>query len=106
MNTNQDYIVRCDRAGVFFGKIKERNGSEVTMTEVRKLWRWDGDGSGIKRFNRETVYRIDGVNTLIRSVRGNTAHGAIVNNDLTLTPCYIVKQDNVFAHGETLREAM
>lgn len=42
MNTNQDYIVRCDRAGVFFGKIKERNGSEVTMTEVRKLWRWDG----------------------------------------------------------------
>lgn len=66
----------------------------------------DGDGSGIKRFNRETVYRIDGVNTLIRSVRGNTAHGAILNGDLTLTPCYIVKQDNVFAHGETLREAM
>ena len=66
----------------------------------------DGDGSGIKIFNREIVYQIDGVNTLIRSVRGNTAHGAIVNNDLTITPCYIVKQDNVFAHGETLREAM
>ena len=65
-----------------------------------------GYGNGIKRFNRETVYRIDGVNTLIRSVRGNTAHGAILNGDLTLTPCYIVKQDNVFAHGETLREAM
>ena len=65
-----------------------------------------GYGSGIKSFNREIVYRIDGVNTLIRSVRGNTAHGAIVNNDLTTTPCYIVKQDNVFAHGETLREAM
>lgn len=42
MNNNQDYIVRCDRAGVFFGKIKERNGSEVTMTDVRKLWSWDG----------------------------------------------------------------
>ncbi len=66
----------------------------------------DGDGYGIKRFNRKPVYRIDGVNTLIRSVRGNIAHGAIVNNDLTTTPCYIVKQDNVFAHGETLREAM
>lgn len=65
-----------------------------------------GDGYGIKSFNRKTVYRIDGVNTLIRSVRGNTAHGAIVNKDLTLTPCYIVKQENVFAHGETLREAM
>ena len=66
----------------------------------------DGYGYGIKRFTREPVYRIDGVSTLICSVRGNTAHGAIVNNDLTLTPCYIVKQDNVFAHGETLREAM
>ena len=65
-----------------------------------------GDGDGIKRFNGETVYRIDGVNTLIRSVRGNTAHGAIVNNDLTTTPCYIVKQGDIFAHGETLREAM
>lgn len=65
-----------------------------------------GDGSGIKRFNGETVYRIDGVNTLIRSVRGNTAHGAIVNNDLTTTPCYIVKQGDIFVHGETLREAM
>ena len=65
-----------------------------------------GDGYGIKSFNRKTVYRIDGVNTLIRSVRGNTAHGAILNGDLTLTPCYIVKQDNIFAHGETLREAM
>ena len=42
MDNNQDYIVRCDRAGVFFGKIKARNGSEVTMTEVRKLWSWDG----------------------------------------------------------------
>ena len=39
-------------------------------------------------------------------MRGNTAHGAILNGDLTLTPCYIVKQDNIFAHGETLREAM
>jgi hypothetical protein len=65
-----------------------------------------GDGSSIKGFNEEPVYRIDGVNTLIRSVRGNTAHGAIVNNDLTLTPCYIVKQDGFFAHGETLRGAM
>ena len=65
-----------------------------------------GYGDGIKSFNGEPVYRIDGVNTLIHSVRGNTAHGAILNGDLTLTPCYIVKQDNVFAHGETLRGAM
>ena len=41
----QNYIVRADRAGVFFGKIKERNGSEVTMTDVRRIWRWDGAAS-------------------------------------------------------------
>ena len=40
--SNQKYIVRCDRAGVFFGEIKERRGDEVTMINVRKLWYWDG----------------------------------------------------------------
>ena len=39
---NQMYVVRCAQAGVFFGQIKERNGDEVTMTNVRKLWYWDG----------------------------------------------------------------
>ena len=33
----QKYIIRADRAGVFYGEIKERNGSEVTMTNVRRL---------------------------------------------------------------------
>lgn len=39
------YIVRADRAGVFAGHIKERSGSEVTMTDVRRLWYWDGAAS-------------------------------------------------------------
>lgn len=39
---NKEYIIRADRAGVFFGHIKERNGSEVTMTDCRRLWYWDG----------------------------------------------------------------
>lgn len=56
----------------------------------------NGSGYGIKSFNGEKVYRIDGVNTIIHSVRGNTAHGEIVNDDLTLTQCYIVKQDGFF----------
>ena len=38
-------IVRADRAGVFYGEIKERVGSEVTMTNVRRLWYWDGAAS-------------------------------------------------------------
>ncbi len=38
----QYYIVRCEKAGVFFGKIKERTENEVVMTDVRKLWYWTG----------------------------------------------------------------
>ena len=39
------FIVRGEKSGVFFGKIKERNAREVTMTEVRRLWYWDGAAS-------------------------------------------------------------
>ena len=42
MENNQFYIVRADRAGVFFGKIKERSHDEITMTNVRKIFYWDG----------------------------------------------------------------
>lgn len=41
----EKYIVRGDRSGVFFGEIKERNGKEVTMTNCRRLWYWDGAAS-------------------------------------------------------------
>lgn len=44
MNKNQikKFIVRCDRAGVFYSKIASRNGREVEMTNVRQPWYWDG----------------------------------------------------------------
>ena len=66
----------------------------------------DGSGYGIKSFNGEPVYTIDDVPTILRHVLGNVAHGVILNRDLTTTPCYVVKQDNCFAHGETLGDAM
>lgn len=28
-NQKQKFILRCDRAGVFYGEIEERNGREV-----------------------------------------------------------------------------
>lgn len=39
---NKYYIIRGDRSGVFFGKIAARNGQEVELRNVRKLWYWDG----------------------------------------------------------------
>ena len=65
----------------------------------------DGSGYGIKSLNGQKIYEIDGVQTIISSVRGNVAKGFILQNDLTLTPCFIVKESDKFAHGETLHEA-
>lgn len=41
-NKEQYYIIRGDRSGVFFGQIANRNGQEVELRNVRKLWYWDG----------------------------------------------------------------
>lgn len=41
----EKYIVRGNNSGVFYGEIKERNGQEVTMVNVRRLWYWDGANS-------------------------------------------------------------
>ena len=48
---------------------------------------------------------VDETSTIFTSVRGNVAQGFIVQSDLQLTPCFIVKENNKFAHGSTLRDA-
>ena len=42
---NKKVIIRADRAGVFFGTLKEKNGNEVTLTDCRRIWYWDGASS-------------------------------------------------------------
>ena len=42
---NKKVIIRADRAGVFFGTLKEKNATEVTLTDCRRLWYWDGAAS-------------------------------------------------------------
>ena len=64
-----------------------------------------GDGYGVKEINGDLVYIVDDVPTIIKSVRDNIAQGFILQRDLTLTPCYVVKEQNRFAHGETLHDA-
>ena len=39
------HIIRCKEAGVFFGKIKNRDGNEAVLTDVRRIWYWDGAAS-------------------------------------------------------------
>ena len=64
-----------------------------------------GYGSGIKVFNGDKVYLVDNILTIFISIRGNVAKGYILQSDLQLKPCFIVKENNKFAHGDTLRDA-
>lgn len=62
--------------------------------------------SGIKSYDGHEVHRIDNLQTIIYSIHGNIARGAIINEDLTLKDCYIAKYEGHFAHGETVAQAM
>lgn len=53
---NQKFIIRCDRAGVFYAEIAKRDGSEAELRSARRLWYWAGAASlsqlateGVKR---------------------------------------------------------
>lgn len=39
---NQYYIIRSDRAGVFFGNIKQKDGQNIILANVRRIWAWEG----------------------------------------------------------------
>ena len=73
---------------------------------------YSGDGYGygysgdIIQFCGQQVHRIDDVPTIIETVFRNHAKGAILNGDLTLTPCYVARVGDSFAHGQTLRQAV
>lgn len=64
-----------------------------------------GDGFGVGVFNGSKVYLVDDILTIFTSIHRNVAKGFIVQSDLRLKPCFIVKENNKFAHGVTLRDA-
>ena len=64
-----------------------------------------GSGAGIKEFEDNQVFIIDGIQTIITHIKNSFAKGFILNDNLSLTPCYIVKGNGYFAHGKTLKEA-
>ena len=64
-----------------------------------------GYGDGIKSINGNSIYVVDNIPTIITNVKGNIAEGFILQSDLSLTPCFIAKENNQFSHGNTLHEA-
>ena len=65
----------------------------------------NGAGDGLLSINGKRIYKIDNVLTIIENVKKNIAKGHILQSDLSLTPCFIVKEGNKLAHGQTLHEA-
>lgn len=45
MKKEQYFIVRTDRAGVFFGQIESKTATSIVMRNVRKLHYWTGAGA-------------------------------------------------------------
>ena len=41
----EKFIIRTEKAGVFFAEVKERNGQEAVLVNCRRLWHWDGAAS-------------------------------------------------------------
>ena len=93
-----------DRCGGYGGGTGRGDGS----------FNGSGCGSGVGRtgcadisfFCGSPVYEIDRVQTIVTAVFGHYAKGYILGQCLTLTPCYIAKQESYFAHGKTLNEAV
>ena len=71
----------------------------------------DGDGSGfglkIKQIKDELVFYVDKVPTIFEHIHGNVAKCKIINeSDFTVKNCYVVKNEDYFAHGETIKKAI
>ena len=65
-----------------------------------------GSGYGIKSICGMAVNMIDGVPTIITHLHGNVAKGFIVDSDMSMSTTFVVKAQNLFAHGATLAEAV
>lgn len=42
INPGTRVIIRSADSGAHFGTLAERNGTEVELTDARRLWYWDG----------------------------------------------------------------
>lgn len=80
---------------------------------MEKIKKWLSDsgsdydnGYKINQVGGKTVYDVDGVKTVITHIKDSVAKGFILNRDFSLTPCFVVKGNGYFAHGETLKEAI
>lgn len=52
------------------------------------------EADGVKSINGNPIYVVDNIPTIITNVKGNISKGFILHSDLSLTSCFIVKENN------------
>lgn len=89
---------RCDGSG-------DGSGYDYGRGNGRGNGNGIGTGYGIKSINGHKVYNVDDTPTIFTHIYENVAKGYMLERNVILKPCYIVKGNGYFAHGETLQEA-
>lgn len=84
---NNYYIVRADRAGVFFGQIKSKTADSVVMTDVRKIHYWDG-AAAVEQISQDGVSQSSSRLTV-------TIREMEIANPIQIIPCTEKATDNL-----------
>ena len=93
---NKYYIVRGQSSGVFFGQVRERNGQEVTLGNVRKLWYWDG-ACAVEQLARDGVSLPRNCNFTV------TVEEMTITDAIQLIPCTDAAQKSISGVAEWKR---
>ena len=83
-------IVRCNRAGVFFGELAQRDGQEVELKNARRLWYWDGAAT-ISQIAAEGVKKPDKCKFTM------PVESIILIEAIEIIPCTVKAIDNIEA---------
>ena len=90
-------IIRADRAGVFYGTLAEveSNGDklQVELTDLRRLWHWDGACS-LTQLAVEGTKNPDACNFTIRQA------SAVITGVIEIIPCSDVACESIEAVKE------
>lgn len=84
-------IIRCDRSGVFFGTLTSLQGQTAELTNVRKIWYWEGA-------NAVEQISTDGVET--NSKLTVTVNSMVVTDVVQVLPC----TDKAIFNLESIKE--
>ena len=98
-DSGRGYCSNCSTFGTY------DDGNDCGSGSVYCTGSGKGYGYGIKEINGKEIYMVDDIPTIFKLIRNNIAKGFIVKSDLQFAPCYIVKENNQFAHGDTLKDA-